>query len=496
MFVNPGTLFIPLTPCSSASIIALHTLKAQHSKNTTENTDTETSADTDTETDTNQDTYAEQYNTWANTTENVNYICQLGACIGARIPQDIDFDFAVELFTKYLHQGTYDPDAREAVIRYRIATQYVSHPTFGPSLFIIGAQRTYEVTRFIDDIMLYGEVIDPDTGNAHMPVLHASCVFDTSTGGVTVSDDTSTAWCEVFDATTAPANSAPANSGSDGEPNGEPAKYPTGTLITVYTAPSDEAQYEPTATYDVSTAVEFWLDNRHRDFDVAAADTTVTNTATTNNAAEKEYRHSDGNPPNLDYGSDTTSAAHNNAEPIDIPDHTAAGYSMEQTKPFDDLLGTILRSVASQIEQHGSTHLNETARADRDATLATLTAAATMVENQAQHVDTHITDTVLDNLATLAKRMEAHNTALDEAGTAESDTTESSTEEPSDQLELPLDDVIDDTTVPLDTLIDDNDTESDSTAESASFNPAEATLTEVATLAQMRIKQFINRAQF
>ena len=173
---------------------------------------------------------------------------------------------------------------------------------------------------------------------------------------------------------------------------------------------------------------------------------------------------------------------------------------MDNAKPFDDLLGTILRSVAAQIEQHGTAHLNETARADRDATLATLTVAATMVENQAQHVDAQITDTVLDNLATIAKRMEAHNTALEsdveETGAEESDTTESS-----EQLELPLDDVIDDTTVPLDTLIEDSDTESDSvdadnTAESASFNPAEATLTEVATLAQMRIKQFINRAEF
>ena len=475
MFDNPGTLFIPLTPCSEDKITALHALKSQHADDAAKSTDA----------DAIQDTYTEKYTAWANTGENVNYICDLGACIGASIPRDIDFEFAVELFTKYLHEGTYDPDAREAVTRYRIATQYVSHPTFGPGLLIIGAQRAYEVTRFIDDLMRYGEVVDPHTGNAHTPVLHAGCVFDTSTGGVTVSDDTSTAWCEVFDATT-----APADAGSDGEP----AKYPTGTLITVHTAPGDKAQYEPTATYDVSTAVEFWLDNRHRDFD--AATSTTANAATTNSTAEKEYRHSDVNPSNLDYGSNTASAAHNNAEPVDIPDHTAEGYSMDQTKPFDDLLGTILRSVAAQIEQHGTTHLNENARADRDATLATLTAAATMVENQAQHVDAEITDTVLDNLATIAKRMEAHNTALDNSGSEESDTTESS-----EQLEIPLDDVIDDTTVPLDTLIEDNDTDTDSvdadnTTESASFNPAEATLTEVATLAQMRIKQFINRAQF
>ena len=476
MFVNPGTLFIPLTPCSGDKIIALHALKSQHADDAAKSTDA----------DAIQDTYTEKYTAWANTGENVNYICDLGACIGASIPRDIDFEFAVELFTKYLHEGTYDADAREAVTRYRIATQYVSHPTFGPGLLIIGAQRAYEVTRFIDDLMRYGEVVDPHTGNAHTPVLHAGCVFDTSTGGVTVSDDTSTAWCEVFDATT-----APADAGSDGEP----AKYPTGTLITVHTAPGDKAQYEPTATYDVSTAVEFWLDNRHRDFNVAEANA-VTNTAATNSTAEKEYRHSDVNPSNLDYGSDTASAAHNNAEPVDIPDHTAEGYSMDQTKPFDNLLGTILRSVAAQIEQHGTTHLNEDARADRDATLATLTAAATMVENQAQHVDAEITDTVLDNLATIAKRMEAHNTALDNAGSEESDTTESS-----EQLEIPLDDVIDDTTVPLDTLIEDSDTEpdnvdADSAAKSAKFNPAEATLTEVATLAQMRIKQFINRAEF
>ena len=479
MFVNPGTLFIPLTPCSRDKIVALHTLKSQHADDAAKSTDA----------DAIQDTYTEKYTTWANTGENVNYICDLGACIGASIPRDIDFEFAVELFTKYLHEGTYDADAREVVTRYRIATQYVSHPTFGPGLLIIGAQRAYEVTRFIDDLMRYGEVVDPHTGNAHTPVLHAGCVFDTSTGGVTVSDDTSTAWCEVFDATT-----APADAGLDTASDSKPAKYPTGTLITVHTAPGDKAQYEPTATYDVSTAVEFWLDNRHRDFD-AAADTVATNTA------EKEYRHSDVNPSNLDYGSDTASAAHNNAEPVDIPDHTAEGYSMDQTKPFDDLLGTILRSVAAQIEQHGTTHLNEDARADRNATLATLTAAATMVENQAQHVDAEITDTVLDNLATLAKRMEAHSTALDNAGSEESDAEESDTAESSEQLELPLDDVIDDTTVPLDTLIEDSDTESDSvdadsTAESAKFNPAEATLTEVATLAQMRIKQFINRAQF
>ena len=481
MFVNPGTLFIPLTPCSGDKIIALHALKSQHADDAAKSTDADAGADANVI----QDTYTEKYTTWANTGENVNYICDLGACIGASIPRDIDFEFAVELFTKYLHEGTYDADAREAVTRYRIATQYVSHPTFGPGLLIIGAQRAYEVTRFIDDLMRYGEVVDPHTGNAHTPVLHAGCVFDTSTGGVTVSDDTSTAWCEVFDATT-----APADAGSDGEP----AKYPTGTLITVHTAPGDKAQYEPTATYDVSTAVEFWLNNRHRDFDAEA------NAAA--NTAEKEYRHSDVNPSNLDYGSNTASTAHNNAEPMDIPDHTAEGYSMDQTKPFDDLLGTILRSVAAQIEQHGTAHLNEDARADRDATLATLTAAATMVENQAQHVDTEITDTVLDNLATIAKRMEAHNTALDVE-----DTAESSTEESSDQLEIPLDDVIDDTTVPLDTLIEDSDTKSDSvgadsaaesgsTAEPASFNPAEATLTEVATLAQMRIKQFINRAEF
>ena len=490
MFVNPGTLFIPLTPCSGDKIIALHALKSQHADDAAKSTDA----------DAIQDTYTEKYTAWANTGENVNYICDLGACIGASIPRDIDFEFAVELFTKYLHEGTYDADAREVVTRYRIATQYVSHPTFGPGLLIIGAQRAYEVTRFIDDLMRYGEVVDPHTGNAHTPVLHAGCVFDTSTGGVTVSDDTSTAWCEVFDATTAPAD-ARLDTASDSKP----AKYPTGTLITIHTAPGDKAQYEPTATYDVSTAVEFWLDNRHRDFDVATADTgeentAVTNTAATNSTAEKEYRHSDVNPSNLDYGSATASAAHNNVEPVDIPDHTVEGYSMDNAKPFDDLLGTILRSVAAQIEQHGTTHLNEDARADRDATLATLTAAATMVENQAQHVDAEITDTVLDNLATIAKRMEAHNTALEsdveETGAEESDTTESS-----EQLELPLDDVIDDTTVPLDTLIEDSDTESDSVdadsaAESAKFNPAEATLTEVATLAQMRIKQFINRAEF
>ena len=93
MFVNPGTLFIPLTPCSRDKITALHALKSQHADDTAKSTDVDAGADTI------QDTYTEKYTTWANTDENVNYICDLGACIGASIPRDIDFEFAVELFT-------------------------------------------------------------------------------------------------------------------------------------------------------------------------------------------------------------------------------------------------------------------------------------------------------------------------------------------------------------------------------------------------------------
>lgn len=452
MFINPGTIFVPLTPCSQQQIIALHDINAAP-----DNT---------------------AFTQWCDQQHNIDYIADLGTCIGAKIPRDIDFEFATELFTRYLHDGdTLTPQTS----RYRIATQSVIHPTFGPGLVIIGANYISSVTTFITDIMRYGEVTDPETDNAHMPVLHAGCVFDTTKGGVVVADNTGTAWCEIFDATTAP----PANN-PDNNPNNTvtTAKYPTGTVVTVNTIPSDEAQYNAVAQFDVTVAVESWLNHRHSNAAYAPSDSTVTN---------KPNRHSDGIAP-------SPNTPEINAETVTIPDHTAAGYTMEQAKPFDDLLGTILRSVAAQIEQHGVAHLNEAARADRDATLATLTAAATMVENQAQHVDAVITDTVVENLATLAQRMEAHSAALDDKDLKHSDNAEQPTQP--EQLEIPLDAVIDDGAAvdPRGALSADTDPYSDdeigSTTAPHTLNPAEATLTEVATLAQVRIKQFINRAEF
>ena len=49
MFVNPGTLFIPLTPCSGDKIIALHALKSQHADDAAKNTDADAIQDTYTE---------------------------------------------------------------------------------------------------------------------------------------------------------------------------------------------------------------------------------------------------------------------------------------------------------------------------------------------------------------------------------------------------------------------------------------------------------------
>lgn len=459
MFINPGTIFVPLTPCSQQQIVALHDI----------NTAPDNTA----------------FTQWCDQQHNIDYIADLGTCIGAKIPRDIDFEFAVELFTRYLHDG--DARTPAAASRYRIATQSVMHPTFGPGMVIIGASHISDVTTFITDIMRYGEVTDPDTANAHMPVLHAGCVFDTTKGGVVVAENTGTAWCEIFDATTAPAATPNSTKNPDNNPNNTVtmAKYPTGTVITVHTIPGDEAQYSPVAQFDVTVAVESWLNHRH---DEAASVPSGSNTA---NAAN---RHSDS----IDLSPNTSEI---NAEAVTIPDHTVAGYTMEQAKPFDDLLGTILRSVAAQIEQHGVTHLNEAARADRDATLATLTAAATMVENQAQHVDAVITDTVIDNLATLARRIEAHSAALDE-----DDLTHNDSAPTDEQLEIPLDAVIDDSAAvdPRGALSEDADPYSDDEIGGAALtntapqtlNPAEATLTEVATLAQVRIKQFINRAEF
>lgn len=461
MFINPGTIFVPLTPCSQQQIVDLHRI--------TEAANTATQLNNT------------AFTAWADAQTNIDYIADLGTCIGAKIPRDIDFEFAVELFTRYLRDG--DARTPAAASRYRIATQSVMHPTFGPGLVIIGASHVSDVTTFITDIMRYGEVTDPDTANAHMPVLHAGCVFDTTKGGVVVAENTNTAWCEIFDATTVPA--ATPNSTENPDNTATTAKYPTGTIITVHTIPGDEAQYSPVAQFDVTVAVESWLNHRHDNATSAPSDSSVTN---------KPKRHSDG----IDLSPNTPAI---DAEPVDIPDHTAAGYTMEQAKPFDDLLGTILRSVAAQIEQHGVAHLNEAARADRDATLATLTAAATMVENQAQHVDAAITDTVIDNLATLARRMEAHSAALDEKDLKHNDNAPAG-----EQLEIPLDAIIDDSAAvdPRGALSENTDLYSDDEIGGAAptntapqtLNPAEATLTEVATLAQVRIKQFINRAEF
>lgn len=419
MFINPGTVFVPLTPCTSTAIDNLHNIDVR-----------------------------EQLTAWLNTQANIDYIADLGACIGASIPRDIDFDFAVELFTAHLRDGSHN-----AAPRYRIATQQVTHPIFGPGLVVIGAEHATDLTRCIDDLMRHGPVIDPDTHNAHMPVLHVGTVFDVQRGGVVVEADTAEAWCEIFTTTTRTSNTTT-------------SVYPSSHVVVVNTAPGDAAQFTPTAVFPVTTAIQFWLDNRHSDVNVPS--NTLKNTTAIS--------------PDL----------------VDIPDHTTAGYSMDEAKPFDQLLGAILRSVAAQIESQGEMHLDEAARSDRNATLATLTAAATMVEHQAQHVDADITDTVLENLATLARRMESRSAALDPDDFADADTSQ--------QLEIPLDAVIDaaedvdpaDAIDPYSNFYGDDEIQEHSAAVSTQrqLNPAEVTLTEAATLAIMRIGQFIDRAEF
>lgn len=422
MFINPGTMFVPLTPCTSTAIDNLHSI------------------DTD-----------EQLAAWLNTQHNIDYIADLGALVGASIPRDIDFDFAVELFTTHLRDGSHN-----TAPRYRIATQQVAHPIFGPGLVIIGAQHATDLTRCIDDLMRYGPVVDPETHNAHMPVLHASTAFDVQRGGVVVETDTAEAWCEMFTTTT--------------RTNSAASEYPSSSVVVIDTTPSDAAQFTPTAVFPGATAIQFWLDNRHSDLNSPS------------NTPQENAENAANIDPNL----------------VDIPDHTAAGYSMDTAKPFDQLLGAILRSVAAQIETQGEMHLDEAARDDRNATLATLTAAATMVEHQAQHVDDDITDTVLENLATLARRMESRSAALDPDDLAETDTSR--------QLEIPLDAVIDaaedvdpaDAVDPYANVYGDDEIQEHSAAVSTQrqLNPAEVTLTEAATLAIVRIGQFIDRAEF
>ena len=485
MFINPGTIFVPLTPCHSAAINRWHGINHQPVSDTA--------------------VITEQRAAWCNAQANIDYIADLAALTGMRIPRDIDFDFAVELFTAHLRDGariTTAGTTADGIItpRYRIATDEVVHPIFGPGLVIVGAQHVRDVTRFIDDIMRYGEIVDPETGNAHMPVLHPNAVFDTARGGVCVDAQTAHTWCEVF-STTALDDAAI----NDTAPDTAAPVLPSSTIVTVLAAPGDDAQYTPTAVFNTATAFEFWMQHRH--------DNTA---APTDGAAN---RHSDETQQGI---TPPTNAAENADEmpnaPITVPDHTAAGYTMDAAKPFDDLLGMSLRAVAAQIERNSAAtqQLSEAARGDRDATIATLTAAATMVEHQAQHSDATITDTVLENLSTISQRMEAHSAVFDDAVSDTVTNSAASNTAAGEQLEIPFDAIIDtvDTVDPADAVDPCTDVYGDDEISDASvasphdaastnettaqpqLNLAEATLSEVVVLAAMRIEQFTNRAVF
>lgn len=478
MFINPGTIFVPLTPCHSVAIDRWHSINNQPLQPTADN-----AAVID-----------EQRTAWCNAQVNVDYIADLAALTGTHIPRDVDFDLAVELFTRYLRDGVHAASVGTSTAgvtptpRYRIATDEVIHPIFGPGLVIVGAQHVRDVTRFIDDIMRYGEIVDPATGNAHMPVLHPNAAFDTARGGVCVDAQTAHTWCEVF-STTALDDAAPV--------------LPSSTIVTVLATPGDDAQYTPTAVFDTATAFEFWMQHRHDD--TAAPTDSVADTGAVN-------RHSDETQQGI---TPSENADEMPNAPITVPDHTAAGYTMDAAKPFDDLLGMSLRTVAAQIERNSAAtqQLSEAARNDRDATIATLTAAATMVEHQAQHSDATITDTVLENLRTISQRMEAHSAVFDDAA---SDTNAAANPAAGEQLEIPFDAIIDtaDTVDPADAVDPYTDVYGDDEISDASvaslhdaastneataqpqLNLAEATLSEVVVLAAMRIEQFTNRAVF
>lgn len=140
---------------------------------------------------------------------------------------------------------------------------------------------------------------------------------------------------------------------------------------------------------------------------------------------------------------------------------------------YDELLAVVLRGVAAQIE--GTDLSAETDNitaitADRDAMVATLVNAATMLEAGAQHDNEQITQLVIDNLDNITHRMEA-----------------------AAPINPDLADAVLDDAVLADAV---DDSAANAAGNGAVLNAAQLSLAQAAQLAAARISQFTARQRF
>ena len=140
---------------------------------------------------------------------------------------------------------------------------------------------------------------------------------------------------------------------------------------------------------------------------------------------------------------------------------------------YDELLAVVLRGVAAQIEGTDLSAETDNATAitaDRDAMVATLVNAATMLEAGAQHDNEQITQLVIDNLDNITHRMEAAAPINPDLADAVLD-------------DAALADVVDDSTA-------------NAAGNGAVLNAAQLSLAQAAQLAAARISQFTARQRF
>lgn len=295
--------------------------------------------------------------------------------------------------------------------RYCVAVGHIIDPIHGPGLILTAAHSVVGVSNLISDLLritVGDDAIHPVIGrnNAALHALPA---------GTTVIP-----WCELIDI------------------HGDTAV--STTCIVDLNAEND---WDRVMLIDTHRVINTGLHNTVAS--AAASDPTLTQAPQTHTAQ----------PSTASDGTKSDSAG---------PNSTAESDSAKSMAGYDELLAVVLRGVAAQIE---STDLsaetdNITAiTADRDAMVATLVNAATMLEAGAQHDNEQITQLVIDNLDNITHRMEA-------AAPINPDLAQT---------------------------VDNSAANTDNTDE-AGFNAAQLSLAQAAQLAAARISQFTARQRF
>ena len=294
--------------------------------------------------------------------------------------------------------------------RYCVTAGHIINPIHGPGLILTAAHSVVGVTNLISDLLR----ITVDDGATPPIISHDNAALRALPANTAVIP-----WCELIDV------------------HGDTAT--STTCVVDLNAQNDWDRVMLIDTHRViNTALHSAVSN-------AVSDTTPTQppqTHTVQPATESDSADS--------ATVDSTSATE--------PD------AAESMTGYDELLAVVLRGVAAQIEGTDlSAETDNTAAitADRDAMVATLVNAATMLEAGAQHDNEQITQLVIDNLDNITHRMEAAAPINSELADA----------------------------------VNDSAANTDS-ADGAVLNAAQLSLAQAAQLAAARISQFTERKRF